>query len=124
MSGRTISLEDRQAIYDTLARYVWGMDTGDIAGVVATFTPDGVVKDVTGKRWDAAQPAWRAASRAASVCRDRRGRRLPRDVILGVSALGRGRRSESYPCHGELYRYVRAGAWPMADQGKDHSPME
>ena len=42
-------------IYDTLARYVWSMDTGDIEGVVATFTPDGVVKDVTGKRWDAAQ---------------------------------------------------------------------
>src|SRR6266478_4058667 len=54
MSGAKISLEDRQEIYDTLARYVWGMDTGDIEGVVATFTPDSVVKDVTGKRWDAA----------------------------------------------------------------------
>lgn len=49
-----ISLEERQALYDTLARYVWSMDTGDIEGVVAVFTPDGVVKDVTGKRWDAA----------------------------------------------------------------------
>jgi len=55
MSGAIISLEDRQEMYDTLARYVWSMDTGDIEGVVATFTPDGVVKDVTGKRWDAAQ---------------------------------------------------------------------
>jgi SnoaL-like protein len=54
MAGVTISPEDRQAIYDTLAHYVWSMDTGDIEGVVATFTPDGVVKDVTGKRWDAA----------------------------------------------------------------------
>jgi hypothetical protein len=54
MSGEKISLEERQEIYDMLARYVWGMDTGDIEGVVATFTPDGVVKDVTGKRWDAA----------------------------------------------------------------------
>jgi hypothetical protein len=53
MADAKISLEDRQAIYDTLARYVWSMDTGDIEGVVATFTPDGVVKDVTGKRWDA-----------------------------------------------------------------------
>lgn len=53
MSGASISLEERQAIYDMLARYVWGMDTGDIEGVVATFTPDGVVQDVTGKRWDA-----------------------------------------------------------------------
>jgi hypothetical protein len=54
MPDTIISLEDRQALYDTLARYVWGMDTGDIEGVVAVFTPDGVVKDVTGKRWDAA----------------------------------------------------------------------
>jgi hypothetical protein len=54
MPDATISLEDRQAIYDTLARYVWSMDTGDIEGVVAMFTPDGVVKDVTGKRWDVA----------------------------------------------------------------------
>ncbi len=54
MAAATLSLEERQAIYDTLARYVWGMDTGDIEGVVATFTPDGVVKDVMGKRWDAA----------------------------------------------------------------------
>jgi hypothetical protein len=52
MPEASISLDDRQAIYDTLARYVWGMDTGDIEAVVATFTPDGVVKDVTGKRWD------------------------------------------------------------------------
>jgi hypothetical protein len=54
MADAPISLEDRQALYDTLARYVWSMDTGDIDGVVAAFTPDGVVKDVTGKRWDAA----------------------------------------------------------------------
>jgi hypothetical protein len=53
MAGTSISLEDRQAIYDTLARYIWGMDTGDIDGVVAQFTPDGVITDVTGKRWDA-----------------------------------------------------------------------
>ena len=54
MPDATISLEDRQAIYDTLARYVWSMDTGDIEGVVAMFTSDGVVKDITGKHWDAA----------------------------------------------------------------------
>jgi hypothetical protein len=54
MAATNISLEDRQEIYDTLGRYVWGMDTGDIEGVVALFTPDGVIKDVTGKSWDAA----------------------------------------------------------------------
>lgn len=44
--------EDRQAITDTLARYVWCMDTRNIDGVVAVFTQDGVIKDVTGKVWD------------------------------------------------------------------------
>ena len=49
-----ISLEDREAIYDTLKRYLWCMDTTNIDGVVDTFTGDATVKDVTGKRWDAA----------------------------------------------------------------------
>ena len=49
-----ISLEDREAIYDTLKRYLWCMDTTNIDGVVDTFTLDATVKDVTGKRWDAA----------------------------------------------------------------------
>ena len=39
MADATIRLQDRQAIYHTLAWYVWSMDTGDIEGVVATFTP-------------------------------------------------------------------------------------
>ena len=50
----TLTLDDRQAVHDTLMRYVWAMDTGDIDGAVATFTVDGEVKDVTGKRWDRA----------------------------------------------------------------------
>lgn len=49
-----ISLEDREAIYDNLKRYLWCMDTTNIDGVVETFTPDATIKDVTGKRWDAA----------------------------------------------------------------------
>lgn len=52
MSEATISPEDRQAITATLARYVWCMDTRNIEGVVAVFTQDGVIKDVTGKVWD------------------------------------------------------------------------
>jgi len=44
--------EERDAIYDVLRRYIWCMDTGDIDGIVATFTDDGTVKDVTGHRWD------------------------------------------------------------------------
>jgi hypothetical protein len=46
MSEAKISLEDRQEMYDTLARYVWSMDTGDIEGVVATITPDGTVRSL------------------------------------------------------------------------------
>ena len=53
MSHTSITLEDRQAIYDTLARYVWCMDTGNLEGVVAAFTDHGVIKDITGKLWDA-----------------------------------------------------------------------
>jgi hypothetical protein len=52
MSAVHISLEDRQALTDTLARYVWCMDTRNIGGVVAVFTQDGVIKDVAGKMWD------------------------------------------------------------------------
>lgn len=52
MVEANLSPADRQAIMDTLARYVWCMDTRHIEGVVAVFTPDGVVKDITGKMWD------------------------------------------------------------------------
>ncbi len=36
-------IEDRIAIQDLIARYGWALDTGDIEGLVACFTPDGVV---------------------------------------------------------------------------------
>ena len=45
-----LSPEDREALFDVLRRYVWCMDTGDIEGIVATFTKDGVIKDITGHR--------------------------------------------------------------------------
>jgi hypothetical protein len=60
VSEARISLQDRQAITDTLARYVWCMDTRNIEGVVAVFTPDGVVRDRTGKVWDATTGGVRA----------------------------------------------------------------
>jgi hypothetical protein len=41
-------VEDREAIRDRLGRYVWTLDTGDIEGVVACFTPDGVTVDTSG----------------------------------------------------------------------------
>jgi len=48
-----LSLQEREAVYDTLRRYLWCMDTRDVEGAVATFTSDAEVKDVTGRRWDA-----------------------------------------------------------------------
>lgn len=51
MPGAKISPKTRHRIYDTLQRYVWCMDTGDIDGVIACFTKHGEVKDVAGKRW-------------------------------------------------------------------------
>ena len=44
--------DERDTVFDVLRRYVWCMDTADIDGIVATFTPDGTVKDVTGRLWD------------------------------------------------------------------------
>ena len=46
-----LSRQERSAIQDTLAHYAWAMDTGDIEGVVVTFTVDACVKDTTGKIW-------------------------------------------------------------------------
>jgi hypothetical protein len=48
-----LSLQEREAVYDTLRRYLWCMDTRDVEGAVATFTADAEVKDITGRRWDA-----------------------------------------------------------------------
>ncbi len=57
-----LSLDERDAVYDVLHRYIWAMDTGDIDGIAATFTSDGVVKDITGRRWDGADAARNFAS--------------------------------------------------------------
>lgn len=35
-----IRIEDRLAIQDLLAAYAWALDTGDVEGLVACFTPD------------------------------------------------------------------------------------
>lgn len=40
----TVSLEDRLAISDLFARYMWAIDTGDVEGLVACFTEDGVLE--------------------------------------------------------------------------------
>ncbi len=38
-----LSVEDRIAIQDLIARYAWALDTGDIDSFVACFAPDAVV---------------------------------------------------------------------------------
>lgn len=35
-----LTADDRFAIQDLLARYAWALDTGDVEGLVACFTPD------------------------------------------------------------------------------------
>jgi hypothetical protein len=96
VADATISLEDRQAIYDTLARYVWSMDTGDIEAVVATFTPDGVVKDVTGKRWDAAAGGVRGFASHFLTRPHRRGGQHHVQHLFVEPADGGGCRVTSY----------------------------
>jgi hypothetical protein len=40
---RGMTVADRIAIQDLLARYAWALDTGDVDGFVACFTPDAIV---------------------------------------------------------------------------------
>lgn len=37
------SLDDRAAIADLFARYMWALDSGDVDGLVACFTEDGAL---------------------------------------------------------------------------------
>lgn len=52
MDEATISVEEREAVFARLRRYLWCMDTGNIAGVPDNFTSDATIRDVTGKSWD------------------------------------------------------------------------
>ena len=96
MAGAHISLEERQEIYDVLARYVWSMDTGDIEGVVATFTPDGVVKDITGKRWDSSAGGARGFATHFLTRPNRRGSQHHVQHLFVEKADGEGYRVISY----------------------------
>jgi hypothetical protein len=42
-SAKRLSLSDRAAIHDLLARYAWALDTGDIEALLDCFVPDAVV---------------------------------------------------------------------------------
>src|SRR5436309_8402460 len=45
-----VSVDDRFRIQDVLRSYVWANDPGSVEGVVAAFTPDGIVQPATGER--------------------------------------------------------------------------
>jgi hypothetical protein len=96
MADAKISLEDRHEIYDTLGRYAWSMDTGDIEGVVAMFTSDGVVRDVTGKRWDAATGGVRGFASHFLTRPNRRGGQHHVQQLFVEDADGGGYRLTSY----------------------------
>lgn len=41
--SRPLTVADRIAINDLLARYAWALDTGDVDALIACFTPEAVV---------------------------------------------------------------------------------
>ena len=47
MAETTISVQDRSAIHDLMARYAWCLDRGDLDGLAAIFTPDGTIHSAT-----------------------------------------------------------------------------
>jgi uncharacterized protein (TIGR02246 family) len=46
-----IAIEDRIAIEDLYADYVWALDSGDVAGFLALFTDDAIFGDTAGNRY-------------------------------------------------------------------------
>src|SRR5689334_20467070 len=59
-----ISVEDRFAIEDLLNRLCWALDTGDAEGVVSCFTPDGVMVQGGGQRFEKTEGLRKFAERA------------------------------------------------------------
>lgn len=57
MPAAPLTIEDRIAINDLLARYAWALDTGDVDAFVACFTPTAVVIEEVFEepdRWESA----------------------------------------------------------------------
>lgn len=59
-----ISADDRAQILDLLGRYLWAVDTGDHAGVIACFTADGAVSYDSGQRYEGRAELGEFATRA------------------------------------------------------------
>jgi len=65
-----LTLRDRLAIDDLLARYAWALDTGDIDAFVACFTRDAIVIEEVFEepdRWEGHEGVRRLAERYRSV---------------------------------------------------------
>ena len=52
MTEPKLSVEDRFEILDLLGKLYWALDTGDAEGIVALFTPDGVMTRGGGDRYE------------------------------------------------------------------------
>ena len=46
-----LAIEDRMAIEDLYADYVWALDSGDVKGFLTLFTTDAVFGDTAGNRY-------------------------------------------------------------------------
>lgn len=72
----SLTVRDRLALNDLLARYAWALDTGDVDAFVACFTPDAVVVEEVFEepdRWEGQENIRRLAEHYGSV-RDFPGR--------------------------------------------------
>lgn len=86
----TLSIEDRQAISDVFARYMWAIDSGDVEGLVSCFTEDGALESPAVGRYAGRDGLRAFASRFA---RFRANGSQLRHVISNLLVEGRGDRA-------------------------------
>ncbi|MGB6450345.1 MAG: nuclear transport factor 2 family protein [Steroidobacteraceae bacterium] len=68
--SKSLTVRDRLAVHDLLARYAWALDTGDVDGFIACFTPDAVVIEEVFEepdRWEGHDSIRRLAEHYRSV---------------------------------------------------------
>jgi len=130
---KSLTIRDRLALNDLLARYAWALDTGDVDGFVACFTADGVVIEEVFEepdRWEGRQNLRRLAEHYKSVP-DFPGRQHHvSQVLVDGDATGCAIRSFTFvtECRGEppyLTRFAgyyedravkRRGSWLFAQR--------
>jgi hypothetical protein len=52
MAETSLSAQDYADITNQLNRYAWALDLGDLKALGELFTPDGLMQDTSGKRYD------------------------------------------------------------------------